>query len=264
MDQPRAASSVTARQVTGVTPVTPPSRYVQDWLVASRQMAQAQPTEAVPVQPGGCVLVVGAHPDDETLGAGATIAELSARGVRIHIAVMTAGEAALDHVGRAVSGLAQRRRSEFACAGNSLGAETATVLDLPDGALGEHVTETEDALGTLIRTHLPDHVLTTWWGDPHPDHAVVGQAALKVAHDCDVGVSGYLIWALHWLQPHDVLAKEQSMTLIHASARARSARADALGCYASQTKPLATDLAPILPPEIVDCRLEIMVRGPGR
>lgn len=38
---------------------------------------------------GQQVLVVAAHPDDETLGCGGTIARLVAHGVRVHVLAVT-------------------------------------------------------------------------------------------------------------------------------------------------------------------------------
>ena len=45
----------------------------------------------------GHLIVLSAHPDDETLGAGGLIARSAARGARVHVIVATNGEASHPH-----------------------------------------------------------------------------------------------------------------------------------------------------------------------
>lgn len=65
---------------------------------------------------------------------GAALAALAADGVDVYVVSLTAGEAALDHIGRRVDGLARRRRQELQDAAHALGARSARAL-MPDGAL---------------------------------------------------------------------------------------------------------------------------------
>ena len=108
------------------------------------------PLTGLDVAPGDRVLFVGAHPDDETYGAGATLAALARLGVSTHVVSLSSGEAAFDHVGVAVPDLGERRRAEFDAACGELGVVTSSVLDLPDGGLAD-VRLTSIALSTIAR-----------------------------------------------------------------------------------------------------------------
>ncbi len=241
--------------------VTPPSLFLRQWQAAAPDLPSADPAGYLGVGAGDDVLVVGAHPDDETFGCGATIAALGRADVAVHVVSMTAGEAALAHLGRVVPGLAERRRDEFAQACRRLGVATARVLDLPDAGLADNVRELRRRVTGLLGEVRPAHVLTTWWGEPHADHAALGATVREVADHTGVQVSGCLIWALHWRQPDDVLARDSSVTLLSNSTSACAARAQALACYPSQTQPLMADLMPVLTHEMTACDLEILVRG---
>jgi hypothetical protein len=91
--------------------VTPGSAYAGAWAQLVRTLQYVRPERALDVGRGDIVLVIGAHPDDETFGAGAGVASLTRAGVRVHALSMSAGEAALDHVGRKPEGLAGQLHS---------------------------------------------------------------------------------------------------------------------------------------------------------
>jgi LmbE family N-acetylglucosaminyl deacetylase len=77
-------------------------------------------------------VVVAAHPDDEVLGAGGTIAILAAAGVRVRLVALTDGGA--SHPGADPVAVARTRA-----------AETAAALDLL-GASVAHFTRSEEVL----------------------------------------------------------------------------------------------------------------------
>ena len=117
------------------------------------------------------ILAVHAHPDDiEHLAAGA-LAILAAKGHRICIATLTAGEC-----GSAATDLAETariRKAEAAAAAALIGAEyrCADLADLGvfnDDASRRAVTE-------LIRWAAPDLVLAASPADYHPDHEAASQ-----------------------------------------------------------------------------------------
>lgn len=86
----------------------------------------------------GHLIVVAAHPDDETLGAAGLLARAGASGVRVTVIVATSGEG--SHPG-AVDGrmLARRREDETRSAVAEVDAgATVHFLRLPDGGLSEH------------------------------------------------------------------------------------------------------------------------------
>lgn len=83
--------------------------------------------------PAWCrVLVVVAHPDDESFGLGGLIAAFTAQGAAVDVLCFTHGEAST--LG-AHADIAAVRARELACAAGVLGARSAELRDHPDGAL---------------------------------------------------------------------------------------------------------------------------------
>ncbi|MCW2867942.1 MAG: methyltransferase protein, partial [Marmoricola sp.] len=83
------------------------------------------------------LVVVAAHPDDESLGAGGLVATAVRAGLTVSLVVATAGEG--SHPGsptHAPADLARRRRQETDAAARALGLDPGhgvRQLDLPDG-----------------------------------------------------------------------------------------------------------------------------------
>jgi LmbE family N-acetylglucosaminyl deacetylase len=134
---------------------------------------------ALPI-PGGSVAAVVAHPDDETFGLGALLAQLAGEGREVRLLCVTRGEAST--LGDA-DGLGDVRRRELFDAARTLGVADVTVLDLPDGALAEL---SEPELDRPIETWLTSDVAALVVFEPqgvtgHPDHCTVSRAAERVA-----------------------------------------------------------------------------------
>lgn len=112
------------------------------------------------------ILAIHAHPDDvETLGAG-TLALLAAKGHRIVIATLTAGDCGSAEAGPEET--AAVRRGEAAAAAAMIGAEYACV-GLPDlGVFNDDPTRRR--VTEAVRAARPDLVITSAPADYHPDH----------------------------------------------------------------------------------------------
>src|SRR4051812_34743469 len=82
-------------------------------------------------RPGGRVLVVAAHPDDETIGAGGTICLHLDAGDPLTVAVVTDGGASRAG-GLDSAEMARRRRGEAEAAAATLGAAPPLWLGLPE------------------------------------------------------------------------------------------------------------------------------------
>lgn len=84
------------------------------------------------------LLCLVAHPDDETVLCGGTLALLAGRGVEVHVACLTRGEGGElgepPLVDRA--GLGDRREAEMVCAVGKLGGKSLTFLGYEDPAIG--------------------------------------------------------------------------------------------------------------------------------
>jgi LmbE family N-acetylglucosaminyl deacetylase len=117
------------------------------------------------------VLAVHAHPDDiEHLAAG-TLAVLAARGVRIVIATLTAGECGSDATD--LAGTAAIRKGEAARAAGLIGADYRCA-DLPDlGVFNDDPSRR--AVTELVRWAACEIVITASPADYHPDHEAASQ-----------------------------------------------------------------------------------------
>ncbi|MEN8655238.1 PIG-L family deacetylase [Streptomyces sp. 21So2-11] len=122
------------------------------------------------------LLVVGAHGDDETLGAGGTIARLAERGVTVALCVLTNDD------GSRSAGIdgppATNRVPAIEAAAAVLGIKRLTIHEFGDNRL--------DTVGQLelnrlveeeVREFEPDTIFTTSLADLSLDHQLVSRAA---------------------------------------------------------------------------------------
>jgi len=140
-----------------------------------------------------------AHPDDEALLTGGTLARASAEGHRVVLVTATLGEAGLaaDLDG---AELAERRRHELEAAATAVGAARVVVLGFPDS--GSSGTPPEGSFAALdpsipaarlaevLREESAD-VLTTYdvhGGYGHPDHVQVHRVGLLAAREAGTPV----------------------------------------------------------------------------
>lgn len=146
------------------------------------------------VPPGGRVLVVVAHPDDESFALGALISRFVDQGAEVSVLCLTRGEAST--LGGELEDLASVRGEELRAAAAELGIGRTLLLGHSDGGLSEVGTAIEEAVGDEIALWHPDGLLVM---DPrdgvtgHPDHAAASLAALAVARRHQIPVLG---WAL--------------------------------------------------------------------
>ena len=127
----------------------------------------------------GSALIIAAHPDDEALGCGGTIARWAERGVDIHLAFLADGVGARGEVHDTEQGALSDRRDAAYRAGKIMGAASVHCDDLPDNRLDSvlllGITQRVEA---LIEQYQPDTVLTHHAGDLNIDHRRVHQAVM--------------------------------------------------------------------------------------
>ena len=221
------------------------------WLASRLRTAPELP---VPGR-GDVVVVVAAHPDDESLGAGGLIAMAAARGAIVRVVVATDGEA--SHPSSAThdrARLAAVRRAETETAIGRLAPGTEPIrLALPDGTL----RDARDTLTRLLEPQLQGatHVVSTWSADGHPDHETCADVAAHLA----AGRTGlacwqYPIWAWHWADPAGDDLPWHRVARISLTERARHAKQGALGAYVSQHSPMSPEPGDeaILPPGVLE------------
>lgn len=127
------------------------------------------------------VLVVVAHPDDESFGLGGVIAALVEAGAEVRVLCLTAGEAST--LGASES-LAQIRAEELESAARELGVRATVLRHHPDGALAARLPQLVQEVAEQVRGARPDGLLVFCAAGGvtgHPDHEAATTAALTVA-----------------------------------------------------------------------------------
>lgn len=119
------------------------------------------------------VLVIAAHPDDEVLGCGGTIARHVADGAAVYLLFVADGETARIMAAQPNRNLAALEASKI------LGAEPPRFLDLLDQKLDTYpLLEITQAIEDAIRSFRPTIVYTHHAGDLNLDHAITARAAM--------------------------------------------------------------------------------------
>ena len=137
----------------------------------------------MPTPEPGNVLVVFAHPDDESYGPGATIAGLASRGLRLTLITFTRGENSTLGVAD-LSGpdeLADLRERELRHAARELGIAELRQYRYPDGGLRDAPRpELEELVGAALDELQPVLVITFGRGgiSGHPDHVAASETTV--------------------------------------------------------------------------------------
>lgn len=125
---------------------------------------------------GESLLIVAAHPDDEVLGCGGTIARYTDQGSTVNLVFLADGVTARD---RADSAERQRRQAAAHQAANCLGIHSVQFHDFPDNRLDTvELIKIVQTIEQAIAQHQPDTVLTHHAGDVNIDHQRVHQAVV--------------------------------------------------------------------------------------
>jgi LmbE family N-acetylglucosaminyl deacetylase len=121
-------------------------------------------------------LVIAAHPDDETLGAGGTIARLTGQGIPVDVAIVTDGSSAQHGDDMAAR---ERRNEQMRAALDILGVETLFHGSFPDMRLDTvpHI-DLNIWLSRTIRDSGCDTVFTHHHGDVNMDHVCINASTL--------------------------------------------------------------------------------------
>lgn len=126
------------------------------------------------------ILVVAAHPDDEVLGCGGTIAKLSAEGKEVHILIMGEGVTSRYDEREQADGAKLEKLHECARkAGESLGASSVLLKNLPDNRFDSvALLDVVKIVEEIIEVIQPEVIYTHHGGDLNIDHRIVNQAVL--------------------------------------------------------------------------------------
>ncbi|QTG82516.1 bifunctional PIG-L family deacetylase/class I SAM-dependent methyltransferase [Arthrobacter crystallopoietes] len=238
----------------------------QRWQEAGIAKLPALEPEAIPCR-GGRLVLVAAHPDDESLGAAGLIQATLAAGADVVVLLCTAGEAShpqspthtpqdlarirLQEFDAVMGGLASDAAhaadaidsgdaADTADAGDPAGSGNLswTFLDLPDGKISEHTAELDAGLAAALAGAENAVIAATYREDGHTDHEEVGLAAQRAASAQGAGLLEFPIWYWLWAAPEQS-ESWRSWRSLALPAPAAAAKARALAAHVSQTAPLS-------------------------
>jgi LmbE family N-acetylglucosaminyl deacetylase len=233
------------------------------------------------------LLVVIAHPDDESFGCGSVLARAAAEGHQTAVLCATRGEAGESRIH--TDDLAALREAELRTAANILGVSAVRVLDHVDSGMsgdpqpGSLAAGDASELAAEVRTVIdelrPDVVVTLDASDGHRDHAIIRDATLAaVATAAHPPTATYLWclartsmmrWAAHmqrtgggdaYLAIGQLGTPDEDITLIVDVAAHLPTRWAAIRAHASQASPY-DDLTPDLQHEFLAVDRLRLMRG---
>ena len=158
------------------------------------------------------VLVVGAHPDDNDFGAGATVAKASSQEAKVIYLIATTGQRGSSDEAMTPERLSGIRKKEQEDAARALGVREVHFLDYVDGELIPDIRLKEQVV-IGIRRNRPDIVFTM---DPsffyfkdfgfvnHSDHRAIGEATLDACYPLARDLLSFPEHVKAGLQPHKV------------------------------------------------------------
>ena len=188
--------------------------------------------------PGSDLVVLSAHPDDESLAAAGLLATAAALGRPATLVVATSGEGSHPRSPtHTPARLARIREGEVAAAlGAAHPGARLVLLRLPDAALSEHRAVLAEALSAVVG---PDTVLAApWRSDGHTDHEAAGAVAAEVAAVVGACLLEYPVWLWHWGTVEHLTGDVVRLPL---GAKEQERRVMAQGCHPSQTSALSPE-----------------------
>lgn len=125
------------------------------------------------------VLVVAAHPDDEVLGCGGTLAKLAAQGTGVYVSFMSDGVTSRPADPAVHAGQLEARKAAAARASAILGVKNLTFGEFPDNRMDSvALLDITRSIEVLIDRIKPDTVFTHFPGDLNIDHRRVHEAVV--------------------------------------------------------------------------------------
>lgn len=129
------------------------------------------------------ILVVVAHPDDETLGCGGSMARWSKEGAIVKAVILSEGVTTSRYGSEKYAELKAEQKQHMEAAGAVLGADIYCI-DRYEGLTGfkdnqfdsTPLLEVIKAVSVIVNEFKPDIVLTHFWDDLNVDHRVTFEA----------------------------------------------------------------------------------------
>ncbi len=210
------------------------------------------------------LLVVVAHPDDESFGCGSGRAHASRAGHDTAVLCATRGEAGESRI--RTDDLAALREAELRAAGRILGVGTIRLLDHVDSGMegeptpGTLVAADPSLVASEVRAAVdelrPDVVVTLDGSDGHRDHAVIRDATLVAVDTAGHAPRATYLWCLarssmtrwaihmrvigggeHYVDTVELGTPDDEITTVVDVSAVLSTRWDAIRAHRSQASP---------------------------
>jgi len=125
------------------------------------------------------VLIVAAHPDDEVLGCGGTIAKLSSLGLNINILFLSNGEDSRIASKLEIKKRILKRKNAAKLASKILGSKSPNFADLSDNQLDKYpLIKIIKIIEKNIKKYKPSIIYTHFKNDLNIDHQIVNRAVI--------------------------------------------------------------------------------------
>lgn len=186
----------------------------------------------------GKVLVVAAHPDDEVLGCGGTMARFASLGRQVHVAILGEG---LNARGKAVDEEFVNLRKQAEDAAKTMGVAGVSFFGLPDNKFDSlPLLDVIKIVETEIDRLKPEAVFTHHASDLNIDHSVTHRAVLTATRPVNPDVSCRALFtfevpsATEWsfgqfgdFQPNVFVDVSETL----------EAKVQAMSCYSDEMRP---------------------------
>jgi LmbE family N-acetylglucosaminyl deacetylase len=179
------------------------------------------------------ILVIAPHPDDETLGAGGTIAKFSSRGDQVFVLVVS-GHLPPLYTREQYETTVREAREAF----ETLGVTESRFLEIPATMVRDepHHTLNQRIFGVVAE--FEPHAVLCPFPDRHVDHGAIFSCVMVATRPVGVGTKIELVAAYetlsetHWNAPH--IEPTFVPNLVVDITEYEDRKAAALSCYTSQ------------------------------
>jgi LmbE family N-acetylglucosaminyl deacetylase len=177
------------------------------------------------------VVVIAAHPDDEILGCGGTVARHTADGDRVTFIIVCEGESLRYGPG------AVGQHEHIACAAAKLGVTDVRQLGFPDQRLDTFtLTDIITPIERVLQDQRPSIVYTQFGGDVNRDHQILFQAVLVATRPTEEWIGAVYAYdtasSTEWAYPRSFVPD----TWVDVTATLER-KLDAMSCYESELRP---------------------------
>jgi LmbE family N-acetylglucosaminyl deacetylase len=179
------------------------------------------------------ILVVAPHPDDETLGAGGTIAKFSDQGHQVTVLVVS-GHLPPVYTREDYETSVKEAKKSFGI----LGVAQSRFLEIPATMVGEQPVHVVNRRIGEIVTDVAPHIVLCPFPDRHVDHRVVFESVMVATRPIGPGGGIELLAAYetlsetHWNAPH-IEPNFVPNWVVDITAQINR-KLQAVGCYESQ------------------------------